>query len=183
VEVIRAESRNEGWARANGDAVAFFDTRYAAGPSWWSAVNPSGTVGGYVLPLNRYDWAGWVYYVVEYGWKQRLVAGNIVYPRSAAQTFDSLLPGGGRHDARMDVRLLTPPGFHAYLQERLRYSREWGRRNVPKSRAFLRAGLPLLILGRTPWWRKPATLPGVLIVSLAMAWGEFTGSLGATLDV
>lgn len=182
VEVIRAGSRTEGWRRATGERVAFFDTRYEAGAEWAAGAfgDGAGVRGGRVLPGDGYGWAAWVYYVVEYGWKPRLAAGNIVYGRGDFQ--DELEPGPGQLEPRMDVRLARVPGFRAYLGERDRYSREWGARHVSRGAAALRLGLPLLVLLRVPWWRKPATLPGVFIVSLVMMWGEIAGSFGRVED-
>ncbi len=182
VTVLRAASREEGWARAGGDVVAFFDTRYEAGPEWELALGVADTVGGYVRPGDRYGWAEWVYYVVEYGWAERLAAGNVAYRRGAVERIDPLLPGAGVHDARMDVRLARAPGFGAYLRERYAYSRDWGARYVSPWAAVLRVGLPLLVLTRVPWWRRPLTLPGVVVVSAVMAVGEAAGALNGKVN-
>lgn len=176
VEVIRAVSRTEGWRRATGERVAFFDTRYEAGAGWAEAAFAGdGVRGGCVLPGEGYGWAAWVFYVVEYGWKGRLAAGNIVYGRGDFR--DELAPGPGRVEERMNVRLARTPGFAEYLGERYRYSKEWGARHVSRKAAVLRLALPLVVLARSPWWRKPATLPGVAAVSVAMMCGEIYGSL------
>lgn len=177
VVVVRAESREDGWARADGEVVAFFDTRYEAGPEWARALGAADTVGGYVRPGDGHGWAEWVYYVVEYGWAERLAAGNVAYRRGAVERIDALMPGEGVHDARMDVRLARAPGFGAYLRERYAYSREWGARHVRPWAAVLRVALPLLVLARVPWWRRPLTLPGVVVVSVVMAFGEAVGAL------
>ena len=182
VAVVRAGSREEGWARAAGDVVAFFDTRYEAGPEWALALGAADTVGGYVCPGDRYGWAEWVYYVVEYGWAERLAAGNVAYRRGAVEEIDALLPGAGVHDARMDVRLARAPGFGAYLRERYAYSRDWGARHVRPWAAVLRVALPLLVLARVPWWRRPLTLPGVVVVSVVMAFGEAAGALNGKVN-
>ena len=181
-EVLRAGNREEGWARAGGDVVAFFDTRYEAGPEWALALGAADTVGGYVRPGDGYGWAEWVYYVVEYGWAERLAAGNVAYRRGAVERIDPLLPGTGVHDARMDVRLARAPGLGAYLRERYAYSREWGARQVSPWAAVLRVGLPLLVLARVPWWRRPSTLPGVVVVSVVMAVGEAAGALNGKVN-
>lgn len=177
---IRAESREEGWRLAEGDVVAFFDTRYEAGPDWALALGTADIVGGQVLPGDGYGWTGWVYYVVEYGWKGRLVQGNVAYKRGAVTDIDAFETG--QHDSRMDVRLVGPPSFREYLGERYRFSRDWGAKHVPPAAAILRVALPLLVLVRTPWWRKPLTLPGVVLISLVMAWGEMMGSLDGKVN-
>lgn len=182
LDVLRAGSREEGWAQAAGGVVAFFDTRYEAGPEWELALGAAATVGGYVRPGDGYGWAEWVYYVVEYGWAERLAAGNVAYRRATVPRIDPQLPGPGVHDPRMDVRLMRVPGFGPYLRERYAYSREWGARHVPPWSAVLRIGLPLLVLARVPWWRKPLTLPGVMVVSLVMALGEAAGSANGKVN-
>ncbi len=169
-----------------GARRAYLDERYEPGPRWDEAAFESpGTVGGRVLPGENHGWAQWVYYVVEYGWKPRLAAGNIAVDAAAGPP-DPFDPGPGRLDPRMDVRLVRAPAFPAYLRERYRFSRDWGARRVPRWAAPLRLALPLLVLVRTPWWRRPATLPGVVVISLVMAAGEIAGSLrgrNATVNV
>ena len=113
--------------------------------------------------------------MVEYGWKGRLAEGNVCYRRDAVTKT-------GTHDRRMDVRLVRPPSFGKYLGERYRLSRDWGARHVRPAAAILRVGLPLVVLARTPWWRKPLTLPGVILISLVMAWGEIVGALDGKVD-
>jgi len=179
-QVIRAKSRAEGWRHAEGDVVAFFDTRYEPGTEWLAAAGKADIVGGQVLPGEGYDWAGWVYYVIEYGWKGKLAEGNIAYRRNNAGDIDAFAEG--EYDARMDVRLIRPPSFSAYLRERYAASRTWGARHVRPSRAILRVALPLMVLARTPWWRRPLTLPGVVLISLVMAWGEMVGALDGKVD-
>ena len=174
---VRAANREEGWRQADGDVVAFFDTRYEAGPKWSAALGTADTVGGAVLPGDGYGWAQWVYYVVEYGWKGRLAAGNIAYRRGAVSDIDAFVFGGGTVDDRMNVRLVRAPSFGDYLGDRYRFSRMWGSKYVRPAAAILRVALPMLVLARTPWWRKPLTLPGVLLISLVMAWGEMIGAL------
>jgi hypothetical protein len=182
VETIRSGSREEGWAKAQGEVVAFFDTRYAAGEEWEAALSGADTVGGYVWPGEGYGWAAWIYYVVEYGWARRLAAGNVAYRRVAVKGIDPLVPGEGLHDRRMDVRLARTPEFGEYLRERYAYSWKWGARNVRPVAALLRVFLPLLVLARVPWWKRPLTLPGVMVVSLVMAWGEAMGSLNGKVN-
>ena len=182
ITVLRAGSREEGWRLATGDVVAFFDTRYEAGAEWVRALGTADTIGGHVLPGDGYGWAAWVYYVVEYGWKGRLAAGNVAYRWRTIADFDEFAPGDGAHDARMDVRLARTPSFQEYLIERYRFSRAWGARHVRPSAAILRVALPLMVLARTPWWRKPLTLPGVVLISIVMAWGEMTGSLDGKVN-
>jgi hypothetical protein len=175
---IRAANRLDGWARAEGDVVAFFDTRYEAGPLWsLAAESAASVVGGYVLPADSYAWAGWVYYVVEYGWRPRLAAGNVAYRRASVSQIEEMVVGEGAHDARMDVRLARPPSFTSYWRERYRFSFDWGSAYVRPSVALLRVGLPLVVLARTTWWRKPLTLPGVILIGCVMAVGEMAGSL------
>jgi hypothetical protein len=48
--------------------------------------------------------------------------------------------------------------------------------------AVLRVGLPLLVLARVPWWRRPSTLPGVAVVSVVMAVGEAAGALNGKVN-
>lgn len=176
-QAVRVASREAGWAAVQGGVLAFFDTRYEAGAEWESALGSCGTVGGYVWPGAGYGWSAWVYYVVEYGWARRLAAGNVAYQREAVSSIDPLLPGEGVHDPRMDVRLARTPAFGEYLRERFSYSWNWGALRVRPAAALLRVLLPVLVLARVPWWRRPLTLPGVVIVSVVMAWGEAMGSL------
>lgn len=175
-EVLRAPTRRAGWQQAKGDVVAFFDTRYEADAEWEQALGTADRVGGFVCPGDNYDWAAWVYYVVEYGWGSRMAAGNVAYRRSGTASIDEWDPGSGLHDPRMDVRLARPPKWSAYLRERYRFSKMWGQRNVTPAAGFLRIGLPLQVLFQVPWWRKPTTLPGVFFISLVMASGEIAGS-------
>lgn len=173
VEVLRAKSRIDGWRVATGQRVAFFDTRYQAGDGWSKGLSSIGTVGGVVQPLGSLTWAGWVYYIVEYGWQKKLVAGNICYDKPA--DLDELDPGSGVILEEMTVSLCHAPGFSDYIAERFEYSFRWGRERVNGFAALLRLALPLLVLLRVPWWRRPSTLPGVLVISLVMAAGELVG--------
>ena len=170
-------SRTRAYARAGGDVVAFLDTRYEQGPNWMLAAGKAPIVGGRVLPGPGYAWAGWVYYVVEYGWRERLAVGNVAYLRRTIEFIDEYNPGSGLVDYRMDVRLTHTPSFREYLRERFEFSKQWGALKVPKRAAILRLALPLLVILRSPWWRKPATLPGVVVISFVMMAGEISGSL------
>jgi hypothetical protein len=73
VEILHVADRREGWKRASGSRIAVFDTRYSAGPDWTAGLHAQGTVGGVVLPGKDLAWSGWVYYVIEYGWRRQLV--------------------------------------------------------------------------------------------------------------
>lgn len=176
-QVLRAPTRGEGLAKTPKGPLAVFDTRYQAGAQWGEAAAAGRTAGGHVLPGDNYGWADWLYYVMEYGWKPHLAAGNIVYTPEDRHNLDEWGPLTGIHDPRMDVRLRRGPAFTAYLRERYALSFRWGAAHVHPAAALLRLGLPVLVLVRTPWWRRPATLPGVAIMSLVMACGEMAGSL------
>ncbi len=47
ITVLRAGSREEGWRLADGDVVAFFDTRYEAGVEWGEALGTAPVVFGH----------------------------------------------------------------------------------------------------------------------------------------
>ena len=153
---------------ATGEVVAVFDTRYEAGPQWAEPVGSVSAVGGRVLPAPGYTWSAWLYYVIEYGWESRIAEGNVARKRGAVSE--------GVLDARMDVHLARPPTFGAYVKERFALSRDWAARHLTPITGLLRIALPILVLLRVPWWRKPSTLPGVVLMSLVMAAGEIAGS-------
>ncbi|MBM3784763.1 MAG: hypothetical protein FJW30_10410 [Acidobacteria bacterium] len=174
-EQYGAATRRQGWERATGDVVAFLDDRYDQGPEWLAAAGSGGAVGGVVLPGDALGYAGWLYYVIEYGWRQRLAAGNIAYPKPGRAP-DEIDPGPARLDPRMAVRLIRYPSLAGYVRERFEYSKAWGARHVSRPESVLRLALPFLLLARTPWWKRPAVFPGVVVMSVVMAVGEIAGS-------
>jgi hypothetical protein len=175
VEILHVADRREGWKRASGSRIAVFDTRYSAGPDWTAGLHAQGTVGGVVLPGKDLAWSGWVYYVIEYGWRRQLVAGNVCLDRSLLP--DEFDPGPGAILKEMAVHLENAPNVTSYVRERFTFSYRWGRARVSPFAAPLRIFLPFLVCWRSPWWRKPSTLPGVIFMSLVMAAGEIFGGL------